>query len=294
MPGVARACFALSVCSSLSLLAFSQATPAPVIEPEVIYGTTSVEWPASIPDAGLLLTVSGPAGLYLRQENPAGAWGRFSLVDQQGQMRPDGIYKWELMVQAGWEAVVESGWFEIRGGRVVAEGTGETQPVVVEESAPARSLYVDSQGRLGVGTSVPESQLHVKGSSPAFALEDTTTGGGLFTWRGLEKGDGSLGLFDKTGQARWLVDSEDSGKPAVGLIAEEVDEVVPEVVAHEGGEAKGVNYANLVAVLVEAVKEQQRTIQDQHKVNEEQRAAFHRELDSLKAQVETLKALLAR
>ena len=52
-------------------------------------------------------------------------------------------------------------------------------------------------------------------------------------------------------------DWKDSGKPSVGLIAEEVDKVVPEVVAHNEGNATGVNYASLVGVLVEAVKELQ-------------------------------------
>jgi hypothetical protein len=52
-------------------------------------------------------------------------------------------------------------------------------------------------------------------------------------------------------------DWKETGKPSVGLIAEEVDRVIPEVVSHEGGAAKGVNYSSLVGVLVEAVKEQQ-------------------------------------
>ncbi len=52
-------------------------------------------------------------------------------------------------------------------------------------------------------------------------------------------------------------DWKDSGKPAVGLIAEEVEGVIPEVVAHDGTNATGVNYASLVGVLVEAVKELQ-------------------------------------
>jgi hypothetical protein len=56
-------------------------------------------------------------------------------------------------------------------------------------------------------------------------------------------------------------DWKDSGKPSVGLIAEEVDKVIPEVVAHEGQAATGVNYSSLVGVLVEAVKEQQDLIQ---------------------------------
>ena len=58
-------------------------------------------------------------------------------------------------------------------------------------------------------------------------------------------------------------DWKDSGKPSVGLIAEEVDKVIPEVVAHNDKDATGVNYDSLVGVLVEAVKEQQGLIQAQ-------------------------------
>jgi len=92
-------------------------------------------------------------------------------------------------------------------------------------------------------------------------------------------------------------DWKDSGKAAVGLIAEEVNEVVPEVVALEGGKARGVNYDNLVAVLVEAVKEQQAIIQEERRRNEEQQntiARQQRDFDSLKSEVETLKALLGK
>ena len=62
---------------------------------------------------------------------------------------------------------------------------------------------------------------------------------------------------------------KESGKPSVGLIAEEVDEVIPEVVAHDGETTTGVNYSSLVGVLVEAVKEQQGLIQAQQSVIEE-------------------------
>jgi hypothetical protein len=52
-------------------------------------------------------------------------------------------------------------------------------------------------------------------------------------------------------------DWKESGKPSVGLIAEEVDKVIPEVVAHNDKGATGVNYDSLVGVLVEAVKQQE-------------------------------------
>jgi hypothetical protein len=48
----------------------------------------------------------------------------------------------------------------------------------------------------------------------------------------------------------------------MGLIAEEVGEVLPEIVAYEenGKDAKGLDYSRLVALLIEAVKEQQKEI----------------------------------
>lgn len=56
-----------------------------------------------------------------------------------------------------------------------------------------------------------------------------------------------------------------SGKPALGLIAEEVQAVFPEVVEINptNGQVAGVDYSGLVGVLVEAVKSQQKTIEAQ-------------------------------
>ena len=53
-------------------------------------------------------------------------------------------------------------------------------------------------------------------------------------------------------------------KHDIGLIAEEVGEVIPEVVAYEsnGEDAKSVDYARIVAVLIEAVKAQQKEIDE--------------------------------
>jgi hypothetical protein len=56
-----------------------------------------------------------------------------------------------------------------------------------------------------------------------------------------------------------------NGKHDIGMIAEEVGQVVPEVVSYEtnGKDAKGIDYARLTAVLVEAVKQQQAEIKHQ-------------------------------
>ena len=59
-----------------------------------------------------------------------------------------------------------------------------------------------------------------------------------------------------------------SNKKLIGLIAQDVEKVFPELVTTEesGDQIKSVSYSNMVGVLVEAVKEQQKMIEDQQKM----------------------------
>ncbi|MCI0692015.1 tail fiber domain-containing protein [candidate division KSB1 bacterium] len=71
------------------------------------------------------------------------------------------------------------------------------------------------------------------------------------------------GALDKVRRLRGVsYDWRADGKHDIGLIAEEVGEVIPEIVAYEenGEDAKGLDYSRLVALLIEAVKEQQKEI----------------------------------
>jgi len=57
---------------------------------------------------------------------------------------------------------------------------------------------------------------------------------------------------------------ENGGKHDIGMIAEDVGKVVPEVVTYDenGVDANGMDYGKLSALLVEAIKEQQKQIED--------------------------------
>jgi hypothetical protein len=84
---------------------------------------------------------------------------------------------------------------------------------------------------------------------------------------------------------------KESGKPSVGLIAEEVEKVIPEVIAHDGQAATGVNYSSLVGVLVEAVKEQQAeldALKDLKRINDEQQKT----ISALSEKVSELECIL--
>lgn len=55
---------------------------------------------------------------------------------------------------------------------------------------------------------------------------------------------------------------KDSGKANIGLIAQDVEKVIPEIVHTSEEGLKSVEYGNLVALLIEAVKEQQKQIDE--------------------------------
>jgi len=53
----------------------------------------------------------------------------------------------------------------------------------------------------------------------------------------------------------------ENGNSEVGVIAQEVEEVIPDVVSTNDQGIKSVKYGNLVGVLIEAIKEQQQRIE---------------------------------
>ena len=73
-------------------------------------------------------------------------------------------------------------------------------------------------------------------------------------------------------------DLKANGQHEVGVIAEEVGAVIPEVVTWEknGKDAQGVDYGRLTALLIEATKEQQ--------------ALLHQQLEQIQAQQAQIKA----
>jgi hypothetical protein len=56
-------------------------------------------------------------------------------------------------------------------------------------------------------------------------------------------------------------DRLDDGKSSSGVIAQELEKVAPELVVDDG-DYKGVAYGNLVGYLIEAVKDQQKQIDE--------------------------------
>jgi hypothetical protein len=95
--------------------------------------------------------------------------------------------------------------------------------------------------------------------------------------------DSPLQLVEQLRGVRYIW--EEDGRADIGLIAEEVGNVVPEVVTYEenGVDARTVNYGRLVGVLVESIKQQQREIEQQEEA-----------MNDLRERVEQLEQLIRR
>jgi hypothetical protein len=129
----------------------------------------------------------------------------------------------------------------------------------IERNITVRPLVLQpSGGNVGIGTINPTEVLQVNGNVRATQF---LNGPSSKRWKtnikiiegALEKVEGLRGVsYD------WKAD----GKHGIGLIAEEVGQVIPEVVVYEdnGEDAAAVDYAGLVPVLIEAIKEQQQEI----------------------------------
>jgi hypothetical protein len=147
----------------------------------------------------------------------------------------------------------------------IEDATGEITALVIQAGT----------GYVGIDTTNPEAKLHLGGIAgedgimfPDGTLQTTAYPGEPLSpssrrWKtNIETLENSL---EKVKRLRgvsyqWKKD----GRADIGLIAEEVGEVVPEVVKFEnnGQDAKSVDYGHLVGLLVEAIKEQQKQIED--------------------------------
>ena len=54
----------------------------------------------------------------------------------------------------------------------------------------------------------------------------------------------------------------DNKRPAIGIIAQEVEQIIPEVVDTNENGIKSVSYDSIIALLIESIKEQQKQIDE--------------------------------
>ena len=141
---------------------------------------------------------------------------------------------------------------------------------------------------VGIGTTTP-SNVFTIGQGAGHAVAD---GWDTYSSRRLKTNIHTLhGALATVEQLRGVsYDLKANGKHEVGVIAEEVGAVVPEVVSWDqnGKDAQSVDYGRLTALLIEATKEQQALIREQ----QEQIRAQQTQLSKLTSELGTIQVLL--
>lgn len=119
------------------------------------------------------------------------------------------------------------------------------------------NLFVDvTNSRVGVGTTIPSTTLQVAGTITCVDVNSTSD---INLKEHIHSIDDPLGKVMQINGVgfRW----KDTKEAAIGVIAQDIEEILPELV-HQSDHIKTVNYNGLIGVLIEAVKEQQRQIEE--------------------------------
>jgi len=135
----------------------------------------------------------------------------------------------------------------------------------------AARMTITSGGNIGIGTTSPSYTLHVNGS----AYSSGGWSGSDIRWKKninpIENALESVLILQGVNY-EWRVDEYkdknfDEGKQ-IGLVAQDVEKVLPELVRTDNEGYKAISYEKLTAVLVEAIKEQQKKIAElEDKIN---------------------------
>jgi Chaperone of endosialidase len=136
---------------------------------------------------------------------------------------------------------------------------------IVMRTAGLERFRIDLNGNVGIGTSAPSTKLHVNGDITANSISGNSDLRFKTNIRSVTKALDKIKLL-KGVYFNWnqkAFPEKDFGEQdELGFIAQEVEKIVPEIVTKDKtkDEFRSVKYDKLVALLVEAIKEQQKQI----------------------------------
>jgi hypothetical protein len=208
----------------------------------------------------------------------------------------DGLFSESLDFGVSAWAINQALWLDIEvDGDLLGRQLIEGAPYALN----MRGMTVDASGNIGIGTAELDPSVKLHATTPlhgGIAVSGTATsiglGIGVFgaanSFVGFDFYAGGSGTdYGSSSSIRWKHnlepisrplhkvsrlrgvsfdwDKEHGGHHDVGMIAEEVGEVLPEIVSYEenGIDAVGMDYSRLTPLLVEAIKEQQMQIETQ-------------------------------
>ena len=123
-------------------------------------------------------------------------------------------------------------------------------PLQVANSSGTELFRVHADGNIGVGSAAPSAKIDVAGTVKATDFDSTSDIRLKTNVQVIENPLAKVIQIEGV-SFNWKEDN----RPALGVIADQVQEILPELV--HGDDPKTVNYNGLIGLLIEAVKEQQ-------------------------------------
>lgn len=126
-----------------------------------------------------------------------------------------------------------------------------------KNSSDANSLFIANNGRVGIGTVSPSQTLDVQGNIEANAYYHDSD---IRLKKNIKIIENPIEKIKELEGVEF--DWKQTNKSTIGLIAQDVEKVLPQIVNTNEEGFKSVEYSNLVALLIEVVKEQQKQIEE--------------------------------
>lgn len=141
-----------------------------------------------------------------------------------------------------------------------ANASGTTS-IGIASTGSTSVVYIPSSGNLGIGTTNATSKLTVAGNllvTGIITATDFNSASDIRLKENIQKIDNPIDKIIKIDGVRF--DWKSDNKPSMGVIAQNIEEVLPELVS--GEESKTVNYNGIIGLLIECVKTQQEQIDE--------------------------------
>jgi len=149
-----------------------------------------------------------------------------------------------------------------------------------QDSAGTEKMRIHPNGNVGINAAVPGYTLHVGGN--IYASGDITAFSDQRYKQNIIRLDRSLDAIRSLNGYSYTREDYRPGERHIGLLAQEVKEVLPEAVSYDSINDKySVNYNCLMAPVVEAIKELYDRIDAQAKIIEKQQTMIQQLLDHL-------------
>jgi Chaperone of endosialidase len=203
-------------------------------------------------------------------EFSAGFRGTIQLIGGRGgDKNPNvapatGGFNAAIQVGGGGGATYSSGVSHGGNGGSITLVPGSGGTGTASAGSAVKVLLAPTGGKIGIGTSTPTATLTVVAGATTLADHWTTRSSRAFK-TDIQPLQDALTKVERLQGVSYK--NKADGKHEIGVVADDVEQVVPEVVSRDPqtNDVQGVDYARLTALLIEAVKAQQAQLRSQQK-----------------------------